>query len=127
MCFPEMFLVDILIPATNKDLTDKLSLQEFYVFLGIIFYMACYNGIEDVELWWSTMPINMFSGAPFRFNGFMSYTRFCEIMSALRYTDKPTPLLLNDQFHEVRQMIDQFNNIMPHITLHHGSIVLASS
>jgi len=72
--------------------------------------MACFNGIEDRELWWSTKPVDMFSGAPFRFNGFMTYSRFREIMSAIRYTDKPMPLLFNDPFHEVRQMIDAFND-----------------
>ena len=110
MCFPEQWIIDVLIPATNKELVNKLSLQEFYVFLGIIFYMACFNGIEDRELWWSTKPVDMFSGAPFRFNGFMTYSRFRDIMSAIRYTDKPMPLLFNDPFHEVRQMIDAFND-----------------
>jgi hypothetical protein len=69
--------------------------------------MACFNGIEDRELWWSTKPANMFSGTPFRFNSFMTYSGFHDIMSA---TDKPAPLLFNNPFHEVRQMIDAFNN-----------------
>jgi hypothetical protein len=37
MCFLEEWIVDVLIPMTNKDLVDKLSLQEFYLFLEIIF------------------------------------------------------------------------------------------
>ena len=37
LCFPEEWIVGVLIPATNKELIDKLSLQEFYVWLGIIF------------------------------------------------------------------------------------------
>ena len=110
MCFPEEWIVDVLIPTTNKDLVNKLSLQEFYVFLGIIFYIACFNGIEDRELWWLTKPVDMFSGAPFRLNSMMTYSRFRNIMQAIRYTDKATPLLFNDPFHEVRQMIDAFNN-----------------
>ncbi len=91
---PEQWIVEVLIPTTNKDLD-----------------MACFNGIEDRELWWLTKPLDMFSGAPFWFNGFMTYSRFRKIMSAIRYTDKPTmPLLFNDPFHEVRQMIDAFND-----------------
>ena len=110
MCFPEQWIIDVLIPTTNKQLVDKLSLHEFYVFLGIIFYMACFNGIEERELWWSTKPVDMFSGAPFRFNQFMTYRRFRDIMSCIRYNNKDAPLLFNDRFHEVRQMIDAFND-----------------
>jgi hypothetical protein len=83
MCFPEVFIVEVLIPSTNKELADKLYLQEFYIFLGLIFYMACFNGIEDRELWWSTKPVDMLSGAPFCSNGFVIYKSFRKIMSAL--------------------------------------------
>jgi hypothetical protein len=41
MCFPEKWLVNVCIPMTNKELSKKTTLQEFYVFLGCIFYMAC--------------------------------------------------------------------------------------
>ena len=71
--------------------------------------MACFNGIKDRELWWSTKPVDMFSGAPFRFNSIMTYSRFRDNMQAIQYTDKAMPLLFNDLFHEVRQMIDVFN------------------
>jgi hypothetical protein len=91
-------------------LTTKLTLCEFYVWLGFIFYMACYNGIEDRELWWSNKAIDMFSGTPFRFNEFMTYNRFHSIMAAIRYTNKAAPIIFTDRFFEVRQMIDAFNN-----------------
>ena len=110
ICFPEQYIVEVLIPTTNKELSDKLSLQEFYIWLGIIFYMACFNGIPDREMWWSTKAVDMFSGAPFRFNEFMTYSRFRDIMAAIRYTDKEPPLLFTDSFHEVRQMINAFND-----------------
>ena len=61
--------------------------------------MACFNGIKDRELWWSTKPVDMFSGAPFRFNSIMTYSRFRDNMQAIQYTDKATPLLFNDLFH----------------------------
>jgi hypothetical protein len=101
---------DVCIPMTNKGLAKKVDLREFYVFLGCIFNMSCYQGIPDWELWWSLHPIDMFDGAPFRLNAYMSRNRFCEIMQALQYTDKAEPLFFIDQFHEVRQMIDSFNN-----------------
>jgi hypothetical protein len=81
MCFPEVWIVKVLIPVTNRELVDKLSLQEFYVFWGIIFFISCFNGIKDRELWWSTKQVDMFSGAPFQFNQFMIQRRFCTIMS----------------------------------------------
>ncbi len=110
ICFPKEWLVDVCIPMTNKDLSKKTTLQEFYVFLGCIFYMACYQGIPERELWWSTKPIDMFDGAPFHLNAFMTYSRFREILQAIRYTDKAEPLFFLDKFHEVRQMIDVFND-----------------
>ena len=95
---------------TNKGLTKKVDLQEFYVFLGCIFYMLCYQGIPDRELWWSARPIDMFDGAPFRLNAYMSRNRFRKFMQALRYTDKDEPLFFINWFHEVRQMIDFIND-----------------
>ena len=32
LCFLEKWIINVLIPTTNKELVDKLSLQEFYVF-----------------------------------------------------------------------------------------------
>ncbi len=65
MCFPEDFVCDVMIPATNKNLIQNINLQEFYIWLGCIFFMACYEGVPDRELWWSMKPIDMFNGAPF--------------------------------------------------------------
>ncbi len=78
--------------------------------MGCIFDMLCYQEIPNRELWWSSCPIDMFDGVSFRLNAYMSRNRFREIMQALWYTDKAKPLFFIDQFHEVRQMIDSFNN-----------------
>ena len=111
LCFPEKYIVKVLIPETNKNLTKKnIDLQEFYVFLGCIFFMSCFVGIDNRADWWSTAPIDMMSGAPFRLNSFMTRKRFDEIMSALTYTNKVAPLMFVDRFHEVRQMINAFND-----------------
>ena len=109
MCFPEKWVTGVLIPATNKNLSgDPMDLHEFYVFLGCHFYMCCYDGITDRREWWSSKPITMFEGAPFRLNEYMSYKRFAAITAAMCYTDKPPPSFV-DRFHDVRQMIDEFN------------------
>ena len=69
MCFPEQFVLDVIIPQTNKNLSTPIDLHdEFYVWLGCIFYMACFQGIGDRDEWWSSSPIDQFKGAPFRLN-----------------------------------------------------------
>ena len=123
MCFPEEWLVEICIPMTNKGLANKVDLKEFYVFLGCIFFMSCYQGIPDREMWWSTKPIDMFDGAPFRLNAYMSRNRFRDNMQALCYTDKEEPLFFIDRFHDVHQMIDVFNSLS---ISHCGSAALTS-
>ncbi len=109
MCFPEQFVLDVIIPQTNKNLGTPIDLHEFYVWLGCIFYMACFQGIGDRNDCWSSSPIDQFKGAPFRLNGYMTKVRFIDITGALRYTDQVEPMLFQDRFHEVRQMIDTFN------------------
>lgn len=54
LCFPESFFLQILIPQTNKHLEGPpIDLHEFYVWLGCRFYMACFQGISEINLWWS--------------------------------------------------------------------------
>ena len=59
-------------------------------------------------MWWSEKPINIFEGAPFRLLEYMSGWRFHNIGAAIRYTNIESPAFL-DRFHNVRQMIDAFN------------------
>jgi hypothetical protein len=54
--------------------------------------------------------VDMLDGAPFRLNGFMSLNCFKAISAAMEYTDKPPPPDFVDRFHDVRQMIDAFND-----------------
>ena len=62
--------------------------------------------------------ISPYSGAPFRLNNAMSFTCYLEITVALRFTDVRTPTVerdgYKDRFHEVRKMIDEFNNHYTH-------------
>jgi len=92
MCFPEKWVRETLLPATNKEIEGgPLSLSEFYVFLGCHFFMACFEGISDRRLWWSSKPISIEEGAPFRLQDYISLRRFNAITAAIRYTDKPPP------------------------------------
>jgi hypothetical protein len=112
MCFPEQFVIDVIIPETNKHLGTAMTLQEFYVWLGCIFYLACFQGISNRNKWWSSALINQFKGAPFVWlKAYISKTRFLDIIGigAIRYTDQAQPLLFKDRFHKVRAMISAFN------------------
>jgi hypothetical protein len=51
----------------------------------------------------------MFEGAPFWLNECISSKRFLAITCAMTYMDKPPPEFV-DRFHEVRQMLEEFNN-----------------
>ena len=59
-------------------------------------------------MWWSDKPIDMFEGVPFRLSEHMSGRRFQNIGAAIRYTNIELPDFL-DRFHDVRQMINDFN------------------
>ncbi len=84
-CFPEEYIIKILIPSTNKHIKgDLMTLHEFYIVLGCRFFMACFYGISDYRLWWSKKPINTFEGAPFRLNKFITHSRFSAITEAIR-------------------------------------------
>ena len=85
-----------------------MTLQDFYVWLGCHFFMACFEGIENKKMWWSEKTIDVFEGAPFRLLEFMSGRRFQNIGAAIRYTNIESSALLY-RFHDVRQMIDAFN------------------
>ena len=80
--------------------------------------MACFQGIPDWKCWWSKEAISPYSGAPFRLNNAMFFTRYLEITAALQFTDVRTPTVerdgYEDRFHEVRKMIDEFNNHYAH-------------
>jgi hypothetical protein len=74
MCFPEDWVRYTVLPATNEEIEgESLTLREFYVFLGCRFFMAYFEGISDRRLWWSSKPILMETGAPYRLQEYMSY------------------------------------------------------
>ena len=65
----------------------------------------------DRRAYWENSPIGPWKGAPYRFNEYMSYTRFELITQSLTFTNINTPNYC-DKFHEVRQMISAFNDHM---------------
>jgi hypothetical protein len=113
---PEQYIRDVVLPATNVFLTETLMISEFYKWLGCHFFMACFQGIQDRDEWWSMAHISMFSGAPFCLNEFTMKHRFKEISEALMFTDVRPPTMAQgrfvDCFHDVRKLIDAWNDHM---------------
>ena len=115
MCMPKDFIRNAFLPATtNMHLSQHLSMQECYKWLGCQFIMCCFQGIADHKLWWSQDSVDMYSGAPFHLNGFMTRNCFPDITAKICYTDKVTPTVANDgyvdRFHKVQQMLEAFND-----------------
>ncbi len=110
---PKDFIREV-IPATNVHLFPHLTMQEFYKWRGCHFFMSCFQGIDNRDARWSQQPISMFEGTPFRFHDYMSGTRFKDITAHIHFTNKETPTVASDgfvdRFHEVRQMLDAFND-----------------
>ena len=48
MAMPEEWVVDVALPATNAIIEgEKISVQDFYCFLGCHFFMACFEAVSD--------------------------------------------------------------------------------
>ena len=92
MAFPEQFVRDVLIPATNEEISGGgINLQEFYVYLGCHFFMECFEEISDRRLWWSPKPVSIQEGYLFRLQKYMGLQRFISITYTMRFKNKPYP------------------------------------
>lgn len=112
--FPRKFMEDVVIVETNKRIAGKqLTFGEFLQFLGLWLYMSTLSGFRRSD-YWSSKPVSMRMGAPYRFNEFMALKRFEAILIALAYTDEAPPLY-QDRFWEVRQVITAWNKNMSDI------------
>ncbi len=90
MMFPKEYIEQVIIKQTNKKLEQKMTYGEFFIWMGLWFFMGTTN-FGDRRDFWSTKSIDAFEGTPYRFNGFMSRFRFENILSALTITDKTPP------------------------------------
>ncbi len=100
-------------------------MSEFFVFPGCIFFMTWFEGILVQCKWWSSLPVNEFKGAPFWLGKYISLQNFEVIMQGLRYTNCPWPHC-KDHIHDVREIIDTFNNTMKTIIILDGCHVFMS-
>ncbi len=79
------------------------------VFIGCIFYMACFKGILDQCEWWSSLLVDEFEGEPIQLGKYISLQHFQDNMQGLWCVNCPWQNY-EDCFHYVCEMIDAFNN-----------------
>ena len=108
--FPRTYIENVIIVETNKNLDNKLTLGEFLRWIGICFFLSTLSGFNR-RSFWSSKDVSREEGAPYRFNDWMTRSRFEEILSSIQYTDKEPPTY-RDRFWEVRQMLKSWNDNM---------------
>ena len=107
--FPKS-MIKIIIAETNKKMEEPMDMGEFLRWIGVCLLLSTLSGYKRSDFW-SMNPIDMFSGAPYRFHEFMSSTRFELIMTSLTFTKEPAPAY-KDRFWQVREMIEAWNKHM---------------
>ena len=105
--FPKEYLENVVLTETNQHLNDPLSYGELLRWIGLL---STVDG-SDRRSFWSTKAINMYEGAPFQIQHFMSRTCFEAILSAIKYTKENPPAFV-DHFWEVCELIDAWNESM---------------
>ena len=109
------FIKDIILVETNKQINGKdVTWGEFVTYLGLWFLLSTVSHGCPRRAFWEDREPSEWSGAPFRLNKYMSFNRFEQITTALRYTDTPAPAYV-DKFSEVRDMIHSWNEHIKNI------------
>jgi hypothetical protein len=107
---PSMDLIKfIIIPATHTTLSKALARDEIVCFICLLFILCARNTqtMSRQDLW-SQDPPDIFSGAPFRLNYFMSRRRFELILKQLKFTTKEPPAI-KTPFYKVNNLIQGWN------------------
>jgi hypothetical protein len=114
--FPIAYLDSVVTMQTSLTLQRQahkpLSFGEFIRFLGCILFMSCFSGLDRKD-YFSSAPITMEEGAPYRLTMYMPGYRFEQIMSCLTITPSVPSSL--DRFWEVRRIIYEWNKNMQEV------------
>ena len=102
LCCLVEFIKTVLLPLTNTHLLKELTMQEFFIFLGCLFFMVCHPGVATCDLRWSAKGIFPTEVAPIYLNCLK------DIMGAICYTNHPQPSYANI-FHDDHHMTDAWN------------------
>ncbi len=103
----------IIINETNKMIESDITIGEFMQFIGILLFMSTVSGFSRREFW-SSSPIDIEAGAPYRLNQWMSLRRFEMIYYNLQVTQEDAPDYVG-KFWEVREMIELWNANMKRV------------
>lgn len=109
--FPTSYVKEVMLPTINKSTTlGTMQYGEFLRWIGLWFLMATVQGPSRIEFW-RKESVDIFNGAPFRLNEYMSKNRFEDILAAMAYTDDNPPAYV-DKFHCIRKLIAAWNTNM---------------
>ena len=114
--FPRGYLENVILPATNNNIEDEIgdvTFGELLRFIGIWFFLATTSGFPRRDFF-SSFPVSVKSGAPYRVNMYMSRKRFETILFALSFTVKDPPTFL-DRFWQIRDLIHAWNENMKNV------------
>ena len=109
---PTDYIQNILLKESNKaGNNENITWGELLVYIGLWFLMASTATGCDRRSYWDNSPTNPWNGAPYRFNEYMSLTRFDYITKILTFHSPPFPEY-TDKFHEVRELLQSYNDHM---------------
>eukprot|EP00559_Dactyliosolen_fragilissimus_P002711 CAMPEP_0184872744 /NCGR_PEP_ID=MMETSP0580-20130426/41459_1 /TAXON_ID=1118495 /ORGANISM="Dactyliosolen fragilissimus" /LENGTH=665 /DNA_ID=CAMNT_0027375583 /DNA_START=1012 /DNA_END=3007 /DNA_ORIENTATION=+ len=109
LLFPKS-LIETIIEQTNKKLDSPTNMGEFMRWIGIWLLLSTLSGYKRSDFW-SMKPIELYEGAPYRLNEFMTLARFESILKALTLTKETAPPY-KDRFWEVHEMLQSWNDHM---------------
>ena len=105
------YINEILRVETNKKEDEDITFGELMVYIGLWLLMSTTSNGCDRRAFWENSPISPWKGAPFRFNEYMSLSRFDYITKSLTFHSHSFPPY-EVKFHEIRELIDCWNNYM---------------
>ena len=106
--FPKKWILETVIPSTNNQLGEELlSYGELLRWIGLWILMPMVDG-SLCQSFWSNKHVNIFEGAPFWLNNFMTRNRFEKILNNITYMNCEPPAF-HDHFWEIQQMVEEWN------------------
>lgn len=79
-CLPVTYLKEVLLPETNRKMSQPMDFSELMRFIGLVLLMSTARVGCSIRDWFSEAPPSPFEGAPFRLHMYMSRSRYEEII-----------------------------------------------
>ena len=104
---PVDYIKEVLLDQMNQLIVPPCLFPKFMSFLALMLLIGTTQGCSRREFW-STDDVDIFLGAPFRFNHLMSHRRFKAIIKYLKFTSTPAPAY-KAPFLCVEELVNAFN------------------